>query len=60
MVGPYCFARTAAARKLPAHLRNRVDDIARKVSDVILYLTKKGNINFCFEDLFIAIDKQRQ
>ena len=60
MVGPYCLARTDAARKLPAHLCNRVDDIVPKVSDVILYLAKKRNVNFCFKDFFVSIDKQRQ
>jgi len=60
MVRPYCFAQTDAARKLPAHLRNGVDDIARKVSNMILYLAKKLNINSCFEDLSFCSKEQEQ
>ena len=57
MAEPYRFARTDAARKLPAHLQNRVDDITCKISDVIMYLAKKRNVDFCFKDLLLATNE---
>jgi len=53
----YRFARPCSAWKLPAHMCYGVYNNTREFGNVMLNLTQKFNIYWCFKFPFFLIDK---